>query len=242
MAGGRGCARRPVVVESELSGGGVDERGDVPVPRLRRVMPLAGVRRAMSSPPFRPTAPSAPRSLTAAVAPTVGVGSASVRLSWAAPVSTGGSPLISYLVQRSSDGGRTWVCSTGSLSLSRSYLAGGLTNGVTYRFRVSARNAVGWSSPSNVVAAVPQAVSAARTAVIETSATDSTTTTAPATTTVASTTSTTSRVDHVDRHHVDHHVRPAARRRPWRPQPRLRRRRSQRKRPWRRSRCPRFRR
>ena len=63
-------------------------------------------------PPTGPTRPSAPRSLTAAVAPTVGVGSGQVRLSWAAPVSTGGSPLISYLVQRSSDGGRTWVCST----------------------------------------------------------------------------------------------------------------------------------
>ncbi len=99
--------------------------------------------------------PSAPQQLSASVG--YGVGSGRVRLTWQAPFLTGGMPITDYVIQRSWNGGRTWVSLSDGVSTNRSYTVGGHSNGATYLFRVAARNAVGWSPPSNIVSATPQA-------------------------------------------------------------------------------------
>ena len=73
-----------------------------------------------------------------------GVGSGRVRLTWQAPSADRRRPITDYVVQRSYNGGATWVSLSDGVSTSRSYTATGLTNGATYQFRVAARNAVGW--------------------------------------------------------------------------------------------------
>ena len=97
--------------------------------------------------------PGAPRSLGAAVAPTVGVGSGQVRLNWSAPSSNGGAAVTVYAVQRRLGSNGTWT-NIGFTS-NRVFLAGGMTNGTTYQFRVLARNRIGWGRGSNVVSARP---------------------------------------------------------------------------------------
>jgi hypothetical protein len=99
--------------------------------------------------------PSSPRSVTTAVAPTAGIGTGQVRVSWAAPSSTGGSAITGYVVQRSSNG-RTWSTAATVAASARSYTASGLTNGTRYYFRVVARNAVGNGPASATVSAIPR--------------------------------------------------------------------------------------
>jgi len=144
----------------------------------------------------RQTVPSAPRALTAAVGS--GIGSGRVRLSWTAPSSNGGMPITDYVIQRSSTAGRTWVQLADGVSTSRTYTGSGLTNGVTYWFRVAARNAVGRGPLSAVVTATPRAPTSvavlATTPEPSTTVVDSTTTsvvTGPTTVSAAATTTTT---------------------------------------------------
>ena len=99
--------------------------------------------------------PGGPPTSPTAVAPTVGVGSGQVRLSWTAPASNGGSAVTDYVIQRMSDGVH-WTTVNDGVSTATTYLVGGLTNGITYQFRVIARNAVGDSPSSNTVSAVPR--------------------------------------------------------------------------------------
>ena len=107
------------------------------------------------TPPAGMARPSAPRGLSAAVG--YGVGSGRVRLTWQAPSATGGVPLTDYVIQRSYNGGRTWVSLSDGVSTNRTYMATGLANGATYHFRIAARNRVGWSPVSKVIAATPLA-------------------------------------------------------------------------------------
>ncbi len=100
--------------------------------------------------------PAAPGGLRAAVAPTTGVGSRQVKLTWNAPASTGGSALTDYAIQRSTDGVK-WTTVVDGVSTARSYVVARLTNGTQYRFRVAARNAVGQGPWSTVVRATPRA-------------------------------------------------------------------------------------
>jgi Stage II sporulation protein/Fibronectin type III domain len=76
----------------------------------------------------------------------------SAQVSWTAPVSDGGSPIIGYTVT-SAPGGKTCT-TTGTPTCA----VAGLTNGTTYAFTVTATNLVGTSGPSapsnNVVPAV----------------------------------------------------------------------------------------
>jgi hypothetical protein len=95
------------------------------------------------------SAAGAPTGLTAAVAPSAGVGAQQVELTWNLPISNGGSRIRDYVVQRSTDG-RTWTTVDDGVSAKRRALVGRLTNGTRYRFRVAAVNAAGqgpWSVP-----------------------------------------------------------------------------------------------
>lgn len=90
-------------------------------------------------------APSVPLVVTA----TAGDGQATV--SWTAPVSNGGVPILDYLVTISPGGAQVVVASTTGI-------IGSLANGVSYTFTVQARNVVGLSLASNASNSVtPQA-------------------------------------------------------------------------------------
>ena len=87
-----------------------------------------------------PTAPRSPLATAAA---------SSVKLTWLAPQSNGGSVIDRYSVQRSTSAtsGFTDI----AFPTTTIYTATGLTNGTPYYFRVLAHNAAGWGPPSTVV-------------------------------------------------------------------------------------------
>src|SRR5207249_4179092 len=102
-----------------------------------------------SAAPPPPSPPSAPQNLVATV------GNAQVGLTWQAPASNGGSPITNYKVYRgTTSGGETLVATIGN---QLSYSDGGLTNGVTYYYQVSAVNNVGEGPKSNEASATPTA-------------------------------------------------------------------------------------
>jgi hypothetical protein len=76
-----------------------------------------------------------------------------VRISWTAPVSTGGSPITNYLVKYSSNNTDTWSTFTRADSTALSATVNGLTKGGSYTFRVSAVSDGGTSVVSVVSAA-----------------------------------------------------------------------------------------
>ena len=83
--------------------------------------------------------PSLPRVLTATAA-----GATVIELDWAAPSSSGGSPIIGYDIQESPDGSSgSWVAVWTTLATVTSYRHTGLTAGSTHHYRVRARNANG---------------------------------------------------------------------------------------------------
>jgi predicted phage tail protein len=90
-------------------------------------------------------------------APTAVVGAArnaAIALAWDAPSSNGGSTILDYLIQYSSDGGQSWSAFSAPTSNATSALVDGLTNGTSYEFRVAAINDAGSSSYSASSAAV----------------------------------------------------------------------------------------
>ena len=97
------------------------------------------------------TAPSAPQSLGATA------GNAQVALSWSAPSSTGGAPLTTYTVYRSTTSGILGSALSPGPGLSTSYADTTAANGTTYYYVVKASNAVGESLPSNEDSATPSA-------------------------------------------------------------------------------------
>lgn len=90
--------------------------------------------------------PTAPQNLAGAS------GAAKAFLSWAAPASDGGSPILSYVIEQSSNGGTTWTSyPQGASASATSVTIDGLTNGTAYSLRIAAVNAVGrgeWASTS----------------------------------------------------------------------------------------------
>ena len=92
------------------------------------------------------TVPGAPTSLSATAS-----GSTAIDLSWSALASTGGSAITGYKIESSSDGGSSWndlVADTGNANTT--YVHSGLAAGNTRHYRVSAINANGASTHSNV--------------------------------------------------------------------------------------------
>lgn len=118
------------------------------------------------------SAPSAPLSLTSAPPPTVPdpptalaaeeVTYRSVRLRWQPPASDGGSRIQSYEVQRSTGGAWTSVGGTTGLTWTDTLVAAD----TPYQYRLTAKNAVGRSAPSDAVAVrtLPEPASDALTA------------------------------------------------------------------------------
>ena len=94
--------------------------------------------------------PGAPTALSVIAATSQAV------LVWNPPVSDGGTSITGYKVEQSTDGGTTWatlVANTGSASTV--YVVSSLTNGSSYRFRVSAVNGSGVGVASSDAVAVP---------------------------------------------------------------------------------------
>ena len=92
------------------------------------------------------SAPGAPTGLTATAS-----GTTAINLSWSAPASTGGSAITGYKIESSSDGGSSWsdlVANTSNTTTT--YAHTGLTAGTTRHYRVSAINANGTGTASNV--------------------------------------------------------------------------------------------
>jgi hypothetical protein len=103
---------------------------------------------------------SAPRSLVATP------GNRSVRLSWTAPLSNGGSAITDYIIQRSPNGSTSWTAVTDGVSTATAYTVGGLTNGARYYFRVFARTARATSASSNLANTIPRTVPSAPRSVV----------------------------------------------------------------------------
>lgn len=99
--------------------------------------------------------PSAPQSVAAKP------GNAFVRVSWAAPSSTGGSPINRYAVQRALSATGTWNTVKKVSATTFAWKNTGLTNGTRYYYRVRAHNTAGSGPASTVVSAVPRTVPSA---------------------------------------------------------------------------------
>jgi titin len=75
-------------------------------------------------------------------------GDKQARLTWNAPASNGGLPVIDYVVEVRAAGAATWTTFADGVSAATSATVTGLTNGVTYTFRVTAKNSFGSSAAS----------------------------------------------------------------------------------------------
>jgi parallel beta-helix repeat protein len=94
------------------------------------------------------TVPAAPQSLEAIA------GDCLINLSWQVPISDGGSPITNYLIYRgTSAGGEVLLVEIGN---ALSYSDVGLTNNITYYYKVSARNVIGIGAYSNEANATPR--------------------------------------------------------------------------------------
>jgi subtilisin family serine protease len=99
--------------------------------------------------PWAASLPSSPLDLTIA-----SYGLNQVGLSWTIPATNGGDTITDYVIEYSSTSGSTWATFTDPVSSIRSTTVTDLVSGVSYIFRVSARNSAGTGDPSVVSAAV----------------------------------------------------------------------------------------
>ena len=100
---------------------------------------------------FTVGAPTAPLQVAGASA---AAGNTQVVLSWSAPDS-GGSAITDYVVEQFDADTSTWNILTDGVSTATSFTVTGLTNGTSYSFRVSAKNAIGTGTVSATVTATP---------------------------------------------------------------------------------------
>ena len=115
----------------------------------------AGIGRATTSVSATtpPDVPAAPAGLTATAR-----GTSRIDLSWRAPTNNGGSRVLGYRIEVSSDGGRNWTIlrrNTGSTATAFSHT--NLQPATTRFYRVSATNLAGTGNPSNVARATTEA-------------------------------------------------------------------------------------
>jgi len=95
------------------------------------------------------TVPQPPTNNTATA-----ISSTEIDLSWNAPASDGGSTIIGYKIQRSTDGGTTWTSIIRNThSTATTYSDTGLLPNTTYYYRVFAINSAGQSPRSNIASA-----------------------------------------------------------------------------------------
>ena len=80
----------------------------------------------------------------------------SVTLAWSPPKKDGGSPVASYTIELTEDGGRNWKAVDSVEAPSTVYTAKGLKEGQDYKFRVSAVNKVGPGEPLVSDSVTPQ--------------------------------------------------------------------------------------
>jgi titin len=113
---------------------------------------LAGTGPAVSSTAKPRTVPGAPTALAATPY------HSTVALTWAAPTSTGGSPITDYVVQYRRTTSSTWLTFNDGVSTTRSAKVTGLVDRVSYAFRVAAKNVAGTGAVSAAVTATPTAV------------------------------------------------------------------------------------
>jgi len=83
--------------------------------------------------------------------------SGQVALSWSAGLDKNEAPTTDYSIQYSTDGGTTWISVSHAASTAISFTVTGLTNGVTYKFRVAGVNIFGSDIYSSVISATPLA-------------------------------------------------------------------------------------
>jgi len=96
------------------------------------------------------TVPSSPTNLTATGKMT------HIDLIWTAPSDNGGTPILGYIIQRSTDNGTTWsTIVSNTNSTGTAYTDSHLIPVKVYTYRVSAINSVGTSDPSNIVSIKP---------------------------------------------------------------------------------------
>ncbi len=95
------------------------------------------------------TVPDAPTGLTASPSST------QMGLSWAAPSSNGGASITDYIVEYKLHSDSSWTTFSDGTSTSTSATVTGLTNGLSYDFRVSAVNSVGTGAASSTATATP---------------------------------------------------------------------------------------
>ena len=101
----------------------------------------------------RPDVPGAPTALVARA-----VGTSRIDMSWGAPASTGGAPILGYRVQESSDGGKNWkTIRTNTNSKATNFSRTGLPPAATRHYQVAAINAAGVGPYSNVTRATTDA-------------------------------------------------------------------------------------
>ena len=91
-----------------------------------------------------PSVANAPASLTRDNANTL---STQVVFSWTIPSSNGGAPILDYTIQWDQGTG-TWITLASAVS-TLTYTKTGVSAGVTYKFKVQARNAVGLGAQSS---------------------------------------------------------------------------------------------
>jgi hypothetical protein len=80
-----------------------------------------------------------------------------IDLTWAAS-GDGGSPITDYTIEYSGDGGSNWLTYSDGTSTDALVTVSGLSDDTTYLFRVSAVNAVGTGSASDMASATTAAV------------------------------------------------------------------------------------
>jgi hypothetical protein len=103
-----------------------------------------------SNPVIPVNIPDAPTGITAIV------GNQQVTLSWIAPVDYGGSVITDYIIEYKLTSATDWAIFSDGVSTATTSVVTGLTNNVSYDFRISTVNAVGQSDVNGASATLPK--------------------------------------------------------------------------------------